>query len=63
MSVRSRLWLGVLTLFVVCTFAAPTSQASKNRCDDCGATCIMEYREGWSDCGGSPAGCWRTTVC
>jgi hypothetical protein len=64
MSVRRRLWIGVLALILLSTVvAAPTGNALPDPCEACGATCIKEYKSGWDDCYGSPGGCWRTTVC
>ncbi len=49
----------LLSMFVV----APSGHANKNPCDNCGNSCWMDYQPGWSDCGGSPAGCLRVVVC
>lgn len=64
MSIGTRVRMGVLALLLLSTFAvAPGSDAAKSPCDECGATCWMEYQAGWADCSGAPAGCLRTTVC
>lgn len=64
MGVRTRLWFGALTLVLLSLVAVvPSGDAAKSPCDECGATCMMEYRTGWTDCSGSPGGCLRTTVC
>ena len=62
MGIRIRVWIGVLVL--LSTFVVvPSSEANKNPCDNCGNSCWMDYQPGWSDCGGSPAGCLRVVVC
>lgn len=64
MTSRTRRWLGVFALVLLSTFiVVPTSDAAKDRCDECGNSCWMDYQSGWSDCAGPSAGCLRTVVC
>lgn len=64
MGVRIRFWMGTLALVLLSTFVVvPSSEAMRDRCNDCGSSCRMDYQTGWNDCGGSPAGCMRVTVC
>ena len=62
---KAKLILGALILLLAGFVATPTppAQASLNRCDQCGAECQLDYQPGWNDCGGSPRGCLRVTVC
>lgn len=62
--VRLRTIMAICALVLLSTFViVPSSDAAKDRCDDCGNSCWMDYQSGWSDCAGSPAGCLRTVVC
>jgi hypothetical protein len=64
MGVRRRLRIGVFALVLLSTVVfVPASKANKDPCEVCGATCIMTYQPGWSDCGGDPGGCTRLTIC
>lgn len=64
MGVRIRLRMGLFVVVLLSLLVAvPTTDAAKNPCDNCGNSCWMEYKTGWSDCSGSPAGCLRTVVC
>lgn len=63
MNVKIRVWMGVLVLVLVSTvIVVPTSDAAKDPCEECGATCMKEYKTGANDCTGS-GGCTRITIC
>lgn len=63
MGSRIRVSIGVLALLLSTFIVVPASEANKDPCEVCGATCIREYRAGWSDCYGDPSGCTRITTC
>jgi hypothetical protein len=64
MGVRIHVWLRAVALVLLSIFVVvPSSEAMRDRCNDCGSTCRMDYESGWADCGGAPAGCTRLTVC
>jgi hypothetical protein len=63
MNVRIRVWMGVIAIILLFTVViVPTSDGKADPCNACGATCMMEYKTGASDCTGS-GGCTRITVC
>lgn len=64
MGTRIRVWMRLVALVLLVSFvAAPSSQALKDRCDECGNSCWMSYEPGWADCGGPSGGCLRVVVC